>query len=227
MPDFTLISYALSQLQGVQFIKWGVCVILTVVLARSLAKQNVRHATLVNDQGQNQVALALFALAKTRGTVALLLWILLCVLMIYRDIEMQIDHVRSGTHGNRAPLASVVPAPPTPAITTPEPAAPNPEKQLDAIKAAYEDAFVSYLILDGCKQSNIRDYEALYLALLEALKPYDSTGKEAGNIIIAASGSYQALYRTAPCEASYLTPVKQNLQQFKANTLIPPHDSLR
>ena len=93
----------------------------------------------------------------------------------------------------------------------------NPEKQLDMIKAAYEDAFVSYLILDGCKQSNLRDYEQLYLALLEALKPFDDTGKEAGNIIIAASGSYQGLYRGAPCDDSYLLPVKQNFQQFMDN----------
>ncbi len=225
MPDLTLVSYAVAQLSGWQWLKWAMCIILTMLLARALARQNMRHAALITDQGQNQLALALFYLAKSRGLVALLLWTLLCVLMIYRDIEMQIDRVRDGGHGMTGHVATVVPAPPNPAVAalktvpkgTADAAVTTAEKQLDLIKASYEDAFVSYLILDGCKQSNIHDYEALYLALLDALKPFDTTGKEAGNIIIAASGSYQGLYRGAPCIDSYLTPVKQNFTQFMHN----------
>ena len=225
MLDITLLSYAVAQLSGWQWLKWVVCIIITMVLARALAKQNMRHATLIAEQGQNQLALALFYLAKSRGMVALGLWTLLCVLMIYRDIEMEIDRVKNGGHSNAGHITAAVPAPPTPVVPAvkatpeviPEASTDSTEKQLDSIKASYEDAFVSYLILDGCKQSNIHDYEALYLALLGALKPFDTTGKEAGNIIIAASGSYQGLYRGAPCIDSYLTPVKQNFAKFMQN----------
>ena len=217
MPNFTLIHYAVRQVDGWHYVVWGGLFLLTLLLIRAILRQNYAYATLVNEGASTQTVVALFYLGKARGMVVIVLWCLLCLLFIYHDLEKEIERVR--THPSMGVSITPEPPPIKPSIPTSKPIG-SAEEQLDMLKSSYEDAFVSYLILDGCKQANLRDYEAIYLALLTALKPFDDTGKIAGNIIIAASGTYQGLYHNAPCDKSYLNPIIQNLEQFKQSAAV-------
>lgn len=212
MFDFPLLTYAVAQLEWVQYARWALCVVITCVLAWVMWRQNARYRGLV-DESPHQGLAALFNLARVRGVVALMLWVLICAVMVFRDIEMEVNRVQQAGH-RVAGASAIMPEPPTFQAQQDNAAPVDAEQQLATIKASYEDAFISYMILDGCKQGQVQDYEAIYVALMQTVSPFDASGKEAGNIVIAASGSYQALYRSAPCDASYLDPVKENLAHF-------------
>jgi hypothetical protein len=184
--------------------------------------------------------------AIIRGKAAGLLWGLLVVMFIYRDIEQQINVSRTYP---RATTASIAPVSEIPgysdapseaqsvsvAESMPEaasatrtredrealpssPVSAEQERILNRLKARYEDAFISYMILQECDQAPPDAYRQLTERLDAALAQHTfAPANLADNIRTAARGSFNALYRSSACRPQRLQRVAGTLHAFLGN----------
>ena len=217
MTDISLVFYGISQLPYTIYLRWGVVAVMSIIFGVALVKQN-KHLVLIHEEMQRfkEQDYILHA-AKARGLIAFILWCLLSVFIIFNDINNEVikmnAHVFTPQSVQTEPIKSIASA--TPVIAkTPL----NAESSLNDIKSTYEDAFVSYMLLEGCNSTSDDVYVDLYDKLMQTLQDVDSTTLEAHNIIIAASGTYDALYAHTPCDASYLDPTTKNLTNFLKDT---------
>jgi hypothetical protein len=213
MIDTAIIGYAFSQVPYTIYLRWGVLIVMSVVFGIALLKQN-KHMTAIHDDISPAPALDYtLKTAKARGLIAFILWCLFAVLVIYNDVNQQIIRIhaysRDGQPQHAASPRAIASAAP---IINTEPL--NEESSLNDIKSSYEDAFVSYMLLQGCNATDNAVYTKLNNKLMAALAPFDSPTLHAHNIVIAASGTYSALYAHTPCEAQYIDPTQENLAAF-------------
>lgn len=203
---------ALTQLDWIIYAKWAVLLLLGVILGVMLHLQNSRMQGLLDTEfntGTQASERYLFTTAKARGHVALFLWLMLVGMIMYFDISEQKDAFFNDEPNE---IATITPEPPV--VMQELPAQSINDASLNDIKASYEDAFVSFMVLQRCQRANNADYHSLHNALTEHLSSQGQGPDAVNNIIIAASGTYQALYGETPCEADYIKPVEQNLQHF-------------
>lgn len=227
MPDsLTLLRYGLLQQEMVTYGKWAALVLVTLLLIRAITGQNRQYRRLASDRQEDQGRQELLQAALVRGKVAVGLWVLLVVLLIYRDVEQQI--ALSQRYPDRpssiTPLTDAPAEPDTPpdAPETNKPGMPleqsdQREATLDTIKAIYEDAFVSYMVLERCGRVGDAEYSRLNARLASALAPHDAPPALVENIIAAARGSYEMLYSANPCEDAELEKIETSFRAFLSN----------
>ena len=213
MPDFSLIFYGISQLPFSIYLRWSVIIVMSVIFGIALVKQN-KYLRIIHEEMQRfKEQDYILKTAQARGLIAFLLWCLFGTFVIFNDINNEVIKMHAyvldaqSQHQSRTnTIAAAAPA------LEPQPI--NTESSLNDIKSIYEDAFVSYMLLNGCQRSNNETYNALYLKLTAALKEFEAPTIQAHNIIIAASGTYDSLYSHTPCEDIYLEPTQKNLDGF-------------
>ncbi len=88
------------------------------------------------------------------------------------------------------------------------------EATLDEIKFRYEDAFVSYLYLQRCKQVDINDLSRINEALARELAQLGADPSVQYSIYSAAQGSFEGVYSDTPCDSSYITPMLAQFTTF-------------
>ncbi len=218
MPDVTLIHYALTQLDGVVWLRWGVMIVLTIVLIRTMQKQNRQYSDIVTQGRRSQERQDLLEAVLLRGKVALGLWSLLVGLVMYMDVAAQITQTRIYPEVARiTPAESTTFVPYEEEVQTavaPEAPVQDVDTALDQLKVVYEDALVSYLILNHCGEAGDDEYVTLSSAMMHDIARYGDSEAVANNIIAAAQGSYQNLYRRAPCDGALYETTRDGFQAF-------------
>lgn len=218
MFDLATLLYAVEQLGWAVYGKWAFLLVLAVILTAAIIIQNKQLGYIASERDSKLLNYVLQT-AKARGYVVCGLWCMFCGFIIFRDVEKEILLLFSSpSHNNHN--AAITPAPPEPFTqVTPEDNQPKPskDKRLNQLKASYEDAFVSYMLLERCEKFDSEDYNTLYTSLADILNAEGEPLSAAHNILIAASGSYQALYHDTPCEESYIQPVQASFSFFLDN----------
>lgn len=237
----SVVVHALSEQSLLTYVKWLFMFGLCGVLALALRRQNHAYSATVQE-GQA----GLLRAAIVRGNVALALWVMLVLLMIYRDGERVVregaaypaagtpvasavsgvdesapedvpvseDAISEGIAGAQEELADQYSGSYTPRTLDAQTL--SHEASADTLKATYEDAFVSFMILRKCGMAGDAEFRRLYTGLSAELATLGEEASVAGNVMSAASGSYQILYSSAACDAGSLTPVKEGLESFLA-----------
>ncbi len=213
MPDISLIFYGISQLPYTIFLRWAVIIIMSIVFGIALTKQN-KYLQMIHDEMQRfKEQDYILQTAKARGLIAFVLWCLFGAFVIFNDINNEVirmdAYVLDSTPRDVTQTKTIASA--TPAL---EAQTLNKESSLNDIKSTFEDAFVSYMLLNGCDKSSDDVYVQLYDKLISALQNFETPTIQAHNIIIAASGTYDSLYAHTPCEAAYISPTEKNLANF-------------
>jgi hypothetical protein len=90
---------------------------------------------------------------------------------------------------------------------------------IDWLKERYEAWLISYFYLKKCKSINEQDIDIIMKSLDIELIKVRADSKVKNNIITAATGSYNEMYNTIPCNESSLTSTLKaynvNLQNLK------------
>jgi len=88
--------------------------------------------------------------------------------------------------------------------------------QLDNLKQRYEEIFITYFYLTRCDLANKEDYHLINSALIEELSHLNTPASLQQNILTAARGSYDEMYKFSPCSSAYLEPVLPRYQGYIA-----------
>jgi hypothetical protein len=214
--DFELFKYALGEMDIWVMVNWVVLLLITAAIAYFLRMQNRSYLALVNESPFHiEEKTALFMLAKMRGRVVLLLWIALMGIIIFLDIKQQIDRSQNYLSAESNSEINNANENPYEADETQEMASTaKDEFNIEKIKSSYEDAFVSYFILEKCKAAELQQKTAIYNALLNSLGDYQYKIDAAKIVIIAAKGTYNSLYENVECNVTAVENTKKNLKLF-------------
>ncbi len=214
MEHSALLYDGLALLDTLVYLKWGALAVVTMLFFYALRKQNRQYRETAYGYPAASAMADMARAVMVRGYVVAWLWVMLMLLIIYRDIENTAYHAYT-----QSTVPSVTYEQPTIAspVATQQDMTVTPAYQdntIDSIKASYEDALVSYMILKRCKVAGQKDYEMLYSALTRSLERYDRTGTMTHNVITAATGTYHSLYHDVPCNQEYLVNVQRSLKEF-------------
>lgn len=75
----------------------------------------------------------------------------------------------------------------------------NYESALDGLKQRYEKQYVNYLLLTRCQLATPADGNAIGRALSREAQALDAPPGFTQNVVIAAQGTYEAMYSVLPC----------------------------
>jgi hypothetical protein len=215
--DFELFKYALGEMNIWVMVNWAVLLLISAAIIYFLRIQNRYYLALVNESPfHTEEKTALFTLAKMRGRVILLLWIALMVIIIFLDIKQQIDRSQNYLSAQDNSKIDDEHVNPYEAEEKTELSSNNKLSPLkiEKIKSSYEDAFVSYFILEKCNAAELQQKSALYNALLGSLGDYEHKIDAANIVIMAAQGTYNSLYENVECDVAAVETTKKNLKLF-------------
>ena len=142
---------------------------------------------------------------------------------------MEVQHVYLGQlegeiKALKAQLASRIPvsSPATVGVSTPgndvqavmEPADPDSQSQIDALKKRYEDTLVTYFLLRKCQKVNATDYHVIISALSQEMASLNAPGRLQYDILTSSQGTYNELYTGSKCDAATIDPLYTQYKIF-------------
>jgi len=91
---------------------------------------------------------------------------------------------------------------------------------IDALKERYEAWLVTFYYLQKCGQADAQDFTLIRNDMQKALDNAHADTRVGSNVLLAASGSYNEMYRDIACDSQHLATSKTtydvNMQQLRA-----------
>ncbi len=239
--DLYLLRYAISEMEYSVLLNWVILLAITIALWVAVKSQNKRYKQLIGEgEYYSEERHELFRLAQMRGSVMLLFWLTVALLLIIGDVKTQIN--RSRNYLSASDEAFINKEAKNPFVSERVVAEQfidaasdatereemqgeagfensSPAPSLEHIKSSYEDAFVSLLILRKCNLVGEIDERALYNSLIKALSSDERTVEAqkaliAKGVMSAASGSYHSLYNNIKCDGANIKNTQTNFALF-------------
>lgn len=99
-------------------------------------------------------------------------------------------------------------------VLEPENIAPERGAKIDQLKKRYEDLLVSYFVLRKCEKINAVDYHIINSSLVQEMASINAPGRLQYDILVAAKGSYEALYAKNSCDEATIKPLSTDYKHF-------------
>jgi hypothetical protein len=224
--DFQLLRYAIGELEIWVIITWLLMLVVTLMIGWGLRTQNKYYAALVGEsQFHTEEKAALFWLAKIRGRAILVLWTAIVLIIIFLDIKQQIDRSQNYLKAEQdSDIAQhqINPYEAVEANPIDEPQKNDDDiysvSRIEKIKSSYEDAFVSYFILEKCKAIEATEKINISNAMIKNLGDYQHKQELAKIVLTAAKGTYNSLYEDIKCNNALIENTSKNLDLFMKQT---------
>lgn len=226
----------LQSVPGILWVKWAclVCILAAMLVWHVLDYAHTRKRIFAQQKNKSLLTDYLLKKSFARSVQLLILAVFLVFSVGWYDVRLLRAHMHIADMPKpnelplfaqqQPPVAPDVDAPPAlPADVTESLFSPGEGKtpdemeystSLDHLKARYEELIVTFLYLRECGMATDKDYATIMSMLAHEMRSLEASPKMQENILSAAKGSYEEIYRGSPCEGAAMEATKEGFLRF-------------
>lgn len=225
IADYFAIHHSAAGLDASAWIRWGIIIALTVMVAFWHQHQNKAfHEYINNKNRRTSISDRLSQLAYNRSFEVITLCFLLILCVVFYDTR-----INSAENRILAARANVVAMEEEIAVYEEQMALKDQQVQeairlsgmdeaqqveLDTIKQEFEGLFINYYMLKKCNLGSRQDFHIMNSALMYRLNTLNAPSGIRQNILNAANGSFDELYTEQVCEGEELAAMQDEVRNY-------------